>query len=350
VSPKIRIGVPEINITTADISRIVLRKWSTDLYGLTSLGLLKSLTSGPLMEAASDAVSFFCREHIKHVQISDPSERLERLISTQDKNPIDVAIFLGKELTSKNISDAYQDRIIDGANLNHIVCNIYDTTMFPRALYTVFTDDYEKKREEFMIISERISQSIMETPRQSRSKTEPWARIQSLSHPGSFASIQDITTAIKFSEDICEIDHWKTFVHDFPEDASVESRSTHSRSLNLHDFLALPQELLQERSEPFRAGFMIMKQAIENGKISKVYANASRVNQSKIANVVDQTKKKLLEIINYLEKEEILSFPKWKIAEVWNERISGLDDRDFRSKLIVNDSDFTSQFEYWSKL
>jgi hypothetical protein len=130
----------------------------------------------------------------------------------------------------------------------------------------------------------------------------------------------------------------------------VESRSTHSRSLNLHDFLALPQELLQERSEPFRAGFMIMKQAIENGKISKVYANASRVNQSKIANVVDQTKKKLLEIINYLEKEEILSFPKWKIAEVWNERISGLDDRDFRSKLIVNDSDFTSQFEYWSKL
>jgi hypothetical protein len=272
---RFRIGVREKNLTTTDISRMILRRWSPDVYVLADFQEAEFPDDASyrevMVEGRRKLVVRFCRSHVRHVAEENPVTRLDRLLN----GDFHVAIFMGEELANRRVKDSYQADILDAANLNRIIGNIYDTHLFPRVVYAIFRSHMNRKwvpplLEEFTRQMNSYVASV-ETGRAKR--TYPLGQqIQLPCRIGAEADINELKVLMQFTQDICHPEHVDCFMEDYPTNED-KKRVLKSRGLIESDFYKLPEEFQvarqAEQLRAFRKRIEMLRERIVNKELAR---------------------------------------------------------------------------------
>jgi len=121
-----RIGVLEGQLTTTNLSRVILHHWCPDFY-------------------------FFCSARQPDHGHSDfpitgavhlPAGLADRRRMMVLRGDLDAAVFMGHELTEHSLFDSPD--LLAAVNLNSLACSLYGVRFFPRAVFAVFEEFYRR--------------------------------------------------------------------------------------------------------------------------------------------------------------------------------------------------------------
>lgn len=181
----IKIGVREKELTTSNISRIVFNHHFTDKFFYHD----------------------FDKEHrhntftsyISHIPISTPQDRLDNVLNSSHN----AAIFMGKELYELNIFNNHD--LIVAANMNRIICNLFNIAMFPRAVFAVFqeytNEEHIKYYEEFFDLYNKLVSNIYKR-RYNKYRSFHVNESQFFCFTGKRSEINEIRTIIRFTKEL----------------------------------------------------------------------------------------------------------------------------------------------------
>ncbi len=183
------VAVREAELTTSNISRVVLHHSTPDVF---------FPPRGSPHEWHDNKVERF--GVVSHYTVSDPQARIDEIVNGEAH----IAIFMGSELEKVRPFD--DERLIDVANLNRLVNNIYSVPMFPRAVYAVFASDTEGDGlEAVQTFAKVVNEEIDDYERKSRELRPPdevERRTQTPTRTGEGASLEDIETILRFTRDM----------------------------------------------------------------------------------------------------------------------------------------------------
>jgi hypothetical protein len=190
ISNTYEIGVRELELTTSNISRIIFHHHFNDRFFFSEIENINH-THCEIVK------------NIHHKQIPNSRKRMEAL----QKNEINAGIFMGHELNTLDLF--HKEDFIIAANLNRIICNIYNVKFFPRSVFAVFNESINKDNkyylDQFIDEYSYFVKEMNETEYKSIEKFHP-----DITHfaceTGKYSKMEDIQTQILFTRDIAHDD------------------------------------------------------------------------------------------------------------------------------------------------
>ena len=208
----IKIGVRETELTTSNISRVIFNHHFNDKFFNYDFD--------------NDHKHNSFSSYVSHIPILKPQERLEHVTNSTHN----AAIFMGKELYELNIFN--NSDLIVAANMNRIICNLFNIPIFPRAVFAVFekyiTNYYTKYLDEFFDLYNSLVKNLHDR-QYKKYRSFHINETQFFCFTGKQSKIDEINTLVKFTNEL------------YHTDFGTKDRNTHligeKPNLTFKDFL-----------------------------------------------------------------------------------------------------------------
>lgn len=183
------IGVREKELTTSNISRVVFNHIYEDRFFFYDV-------REKMYEHAHANIS----TKIRHKAYFTPEDRLKGLL----KEELDASIFMGEELLDKRIYN--DDNFIVAANLNRIICNLFNVQKFPRTVFATFEDYIENIEpiESFFNVYNDVVEKTFINREYRHYETFHYPESQFHCLTGKLSNLDDVNTLVMFSKEIAD--------------------------------------------------------------------------------------------------------------------------------------------------
>jgi len=161
---------------------------------------------------------------------------------------------MGKELEDQAVKTRLGSDLLESANLNQLIGNIYDTQLFPRAVYAMVRSHLDipgamDQVENFIKLANSYAEHVEK--KEQRKLYTPWEQIQWPSKLDLQGDELEFEILLKFTADICATEHVSCF-HDY-ENENDKKEFHATGGLKFDHFFRLPTKVQDRINSQYRA-------------------------------------------------------------------------------------------------